>query len=227
MKRFKTLFGLVAGLTLAGSLLAPAALAQPSEGSTGNNSTTVWVVVDASGGVFDAYFCAGDLAGTPATSTTLMTNLQPTASTAGNATGQLVICYTDTKASRQAFETQISANNFSDGTHTIAKSNLSITSTTQVGQTQCSTATCVLPPLAGVGDIGAYKNEAYVDQSTGPWTWSPGFDFSTSRRVQYGYGGIGTILSGGGVGLKLNLPAGTQPGAYSSQITISIAPFVD
>lgn len=225
MKRKTSILGLIAGLLLAGPLLGQSALAQFNGDDTDNNSTTVTVDI-ASGGIFDAFFCtqtdpADPTTVIPSDDASLTVDTAPTSSVAGVATGAVGICYDDTKTYRPSFDTTISSLDFTSGLNTIPSSNFKITQTYGVGQVQCSNHP-ICGAVAGTGDIGAYQNEDYVDQTTGPWPWTFDQSLNEDRLVQFGYSGIGTIFSGGRVDVSLDLPIGTHPGTYESTLSLSI-----
>ena len=214
MNRYKSIYGLVAGLMLAGSLFGHAALAQPPESSSGDNTTGVQVQVTDSG-VFNALFCTP--AGAASTLKVLTTDSNPTASAAGSASGQLAICYQDTKTYRPSFDTTISAGAFTGGPSTIPLSGFKIVNVYNVLQIQSGST-------PDIGDIGQFVNEAYVGQGP-PWpkAWtSPGNTLDSARKLQFGYAGIGTVGSLGAFDVSLVLPQGTQGGTYTSVMTLSI-----
>jgi hypothetical protein len=213
MNRYKSIFGLVAGLMLAGSLFGYTALAQPPESSSSDNTTDVQVQVTDSG-VFNAFFCTPG--GAASTLKVLTTDSNPTASSAGSASGQLAICYQDTKTYRPSFDTTISAGAFTGGPSTIPLSGFKIVNVYNVLQTQWGAT-------PDIGDIGQFVNEAYVGQGA-PWpkAWTSSNTLDSSRKLQFGYAGIGTIASLGAFDVSLVLPQGTQNGTYTSLMTLSI-----
>jgi hypothetical protein len=204
----KSLAGLFAGFALLGALAAPAALAA--------DDTATGTVVVTDGGVLTVAFCQvsnythpGDFTLTQVTA--------PTAYAAGTATGSLQICYIDTKTYRPSFEVSVSASNFESGSNIITSDNFTVTKTYNVGSIHYD------GQAGPVGEIGYFQNNAYVTpqlSAGAPWTFDN--DFSTSRTLQFGYGGRGTEGSAGKVDVSLKLPAATLAGTYTSNLTLTV-----
>lgn len=225
MKRFRSLFGLAAGLMLAGSMLATPALAQPPDSVDTGNQTAVQVTITETG-KFDAFFCGGYTDGNGNSASpgqySSQTNLNlvqpPTLTQAGKATGTLAICYTDTLASRPHFDTYVSSTAFAGGPTTIPLSGFTVENVYNVTQANC---TCGGP--VRYGDIGQYVNQGYVGQGN-PWpkAWTSNNSFSGPIKLQFGYTGVGTGASVGTFDVELDLPIATQGGTYASTLTLSI-----
>lgn len=194
---------------LFGSILAPVALANPVD--------QIDVIVNVTGGgTFDVSFCAESGAThvdlLPGDAYALTQQTAPTAATAGLATGELTVCYTDTKNDREAFDLQLSSGNFvldTDASKTIAASNFQIKQTDAVVMTQSSTT------VTGVGDITATAG-------TGPWLANNTLD--TARTIHSGAAGIGTDSSYGDVQVDLIIPSGSIAGDYTAEVTITVIP---
>ena len=217
MKRRTSILGLIAGLMLAGSLLAQAALAQPpDETTTGNNSTSVSVTFF-DNGVFDAYFCAPSLPITNTSSASLSVQSPPTLTSAGYATGTLAICYNDTKLYRPSFDVYLQSTDFTSGPNSIAASNFTIETSYNVGQQFYGNA-----PI-DYGDIGEYINDGgIVAQSDLPEPWTFDNSLDVARLSQFGYSGVGTGVSLGAFDVKLVLPVGKPAGTYQSTLSLTI-----
>ena len=155
----------------------------------------------------------------------LNTGSDPTANSAGNATGYFTVCYTnDTKSFREHFDATVSSTDFSDGAgHSIPASNFTVTQTNNVSQDQWTSQ----PSQAGlprIGDIGFKADNGSIPaQSSGFSAWGPGKSLGGGgQTVQFGYAGRGTLNSHGIVNTALNIPSGTQAGTYTSDLTVSI-----
>ena len=221
----KSLAGLFAGFALLGSIAAPTAMAA---------DPTATISVDVQNpGVFTPYFCAlsgganlvdgldpSDVVGTGSYALTI--GSQPTATTAGSATGAVGICYDDTKSFRPSFDASISADPFWNSAHTvsISASNFSVVTTTKVGQHQWSSQNP--PTTSGIGDIGYTKDGNDPGGQFGGATWSPGHTLDQWQRVHFAYAGRGTVVSLGGVGLALNIPSGIPAGHFETTLTLSL-----
>jgi hypothetical protein len=225
VKRLKSLFGLAVGLMMAGSLMAPAALAQPSEPVDQGNKTVVSVTVTETG-TFDAFFCGGYTDGNGnsaspgeySSGTSLSLVQPPTLTQAGKATGTLAICYVDTLASRPHFDTYVSSDGFAGGPTSIPLSGFTVERVYNVTQTNC---TCGHTPR--YGDIGQYVDQGYVGQGgTWPKAWTNNNSFSAPVKLQFGYTGVGTGHSVGTFDVELDLPIATQQGNYATTLTLSI-----
>jgi hypothetical protein len=227
MKRIKSIAGLAAGLMMAGSMLAPAALAQYGGDGTGNNTTTVAVTFN-DPGAFDAYFCAPTDAQASGSSWAGLTSVTaPTLTTPGSASGALAICYTDTKLQRPSFDVSIQSSDFTgDNTGaTIGAENFTIVTTYNVAQGLWGSS-------PDYGDVGSYINDG-VDPSdigggqhaTLPYTWLSGTNsLDEDRLIQFGYSGIGTQWSNGKFDVNLVLPLGIPGDTYKSTLEMKVLP---
>ncbi|HWK79967.1 MAG TPA: hypothetical protein VNP95_04330 [Thermomicrobiales bacterium] len=205
----KSLMGAVAGLALVGSVAAPIASAQPAEDNTGNNTTTAYVEVYSTG-VFDVFFTGGiDLGDANFNASSSSQTLN----------GSLALGYTDTKVQRPSFDVTVQATDFYNLSNfyitPIPASGFTITKTYNVAQQQWGAN-------PDIGDIGAFQNEDYVAQNSGPWPWTSDNQLNTARRVNFGYAGIGTISSQGNFDVSLVVPNTTQAGAYQSTLTLTV-----
>ncbi len=190
------------------------ARADNDDDNLGNNSVTAAVSV-AAGGVFDAYFCdpAGILNVTsgPLGAVTLTSTSTEVTVTTGN----LVICYLDSKPLRPEFRTYIQSGNFSDGgSNSLPASGFKVTKAFWVLQSQWSSKNP--PATTGIGDIGEYNGaggQNQKDGGTGPLTWygawAPGTgSLDVWRHVHYGWEGRGTS---DGTGIIATDPDGSGP----------------
>jgi hypothetical protein len=203
----KTLAGFIAGFALIGSLATPVAIAS----EIGGQEVTTATVAISNGGVFNATFC---------NSVSMTETTAPMANAPGAAIGSLNLCYTDTKSQRPAFDATLVSSDFTLSTNvnkTIPASNLKVLKTYNVLQTQWDSGF----PL-DIGDIGYFVNGGYLAQSSAGATWTANNTLESAKTVNFGYSGVGTVASIGGMDLGLNIPAGTTPGTYVSQLTLSI-----
>lgn len=216
MKLKSKVLGVVAATAIGMSLMSPIAIAQYAGDDAGDNTTSITVNVETPG-VFNVYFSEGEF------------NLDDVTLTAedpsGVAEGQLVIMYDDTKADRPAFDVTITSSRFSNNSAPnsgnpnmqISAEGFSVTKTYNVGQTQWGPT---------IGNIGFFVDNAYV-ANTGPnmsnGVWTPGGNnLRDGATVNFGYAGIGTILSGGAVDVALDVPNTTVGGAYTSTMTLTV-----
>lgn len=206
----KSLTGAIAGLALVGSIAAPIASAQYAGDDTSNNTTTVSLTV-ANDGVFDVYFYLGDIS--------LGTATFNSASSTQTLNGAMGLGYTDTKAARPSFDVLIQSTDFlneaNNATTPIPSSGFKITKTYNVLQGQWGSD-------PDIGDIGAFKDELYVAQSGGPWSWTTNNTLNGNRRVNFGYAGIGTNWSIGYFDVSLDVPNTTASGDYQSTMTLTV-----
>jgi hypothetical protein len=216
--RKKLIAGALA-LGLLGSVIAPSVInAQTLE------DTTYVVVSVADGGAFDAYFCLNTNG-----AYTLSTGTDPLAHTAGDATGTLTICYTDTKTYRGGFNAQIQSGPFtspgSSQNTPIAPSNFTIVKAYNVGQLHWSSETAHTHP-GWIGDIGFFVDNADPNgQSTSDGIWTPSSaTLDVARTIHFSYNGIGTGGAGGDFDVKLNIPGGTSAGTYASTLSLTLMP---
>lgn len=206
----KSVFGTIAGLALVGTLAAPAVMAQAVEDGPKSNTATASVTVT-DNGIFDVYFYSGDfnLSGVTLNADTSV----------GTATGSFTIGYDDTKAFRPKFDVTVNASSFaltSNTSHQIPSTGFTIERTYNVGQTHYGNS-----PI-DYGDIGYFVDEAYPSGQAASTQWTSNNTLDTARRVQFGYQGVGTTLSGGKVDVALKVPNTTVPGTYNSTLTLSV-----
>ncbi|MCC6704712.1 MAG: hypothetical protein IT334_07525 [Thermomicrobiales bacterium] len=221
----KTLLAGALSLGLLGSIAAPAALAA-------NDNADVVVVVG-TGGAFSVVICNGPAsiaAQQPVAQDTVFLDIatNPSASTAGAATGEFGICYWDDLSYRPAFDTTLVSSDFvnqGDPTKTIDASNFKIVFTSGVAQAQSTNFNN--PNNLAIGDIGYYVNQLDPYGQAAPpagGTWTGSNALNAPAKVHFGYAGVGTIMSGGQVDVNLTLPIGTAPGVYLSEITVDVLP---
>jgi hypothetical protein len=215
----KSLFTGLAAVGLMASLAAPVAMAQPAETSTSNNGISGYVTVNSTGS-FDVYFGGAYF--------DLGTITLSAASPEGTATGGFTVWYTDTMPDRPSFDVQLTASTFTHttmGWNTIPNSGFAITSTANVEQGQFggpSSTTAGSSPFE-IGDIGHYQNGIYPTAGQGTTTaWTTNNTLDSTRTIQFGYSGVGTIWSSGDVGVALDVPANTVTGQYQSNLTLSV-----
>lgn len=219
---------------IAAAALAPVSAETPSDGELTNNETIVTAEVT-SGGTFEVYFCQVEVDangawlivdGSPVVttpgSTALSVDTAPSAHEAGHAEGTLFICYIDTLSQRPAFNVTVHSSEFTAADASIqtpiGAGNFMIARTWDAGQVQWSS---VVP---GVGDISSFSQNGYVGANTLPadWTIDSLRSLDSPRAVQYGYNGIGTIGAAARFDVELIIPAGTAPGSYSADVTLTI-----
>jgi hypothetical protein len=230
----RTLVSAVAALGMAASVMAPAALAQPTQSQDEGSDTTTAVVTVTTTGKFDVYFESTTLDMTDPTLTALTPD--------GEATGAFRLRYTDTLPNRPEFDVTVTATDFTSSSGTIPASGFKITRTVNVAQFQwgngtdptknaycwptspmynADTCAAYPAPLADIGDIGFFQDGTYQGQSTEYWTANaPGLD--SGPKVHYGRAGVGTHWSYGDVEVVLDVPAGTPGGDYSSTLTLEV-----
>jgi hypothetical protein len=218
----KTLLAGALAFGLIGSIIAPSATTAQSI-----DEDTVYVTVGVgTGGAFDAYFCAPD-------SYPLTVQSEPQAMAAGNATGQLGLCYVDTVNYRAGFKAQVQSTDFT-ASNTLFNTpipavNLTVTRTFNVGALHWSSEN---PTTVGhthpgkIADIGQYQNNAYppVNGQALPNDWGTNNTLNDARTVNFSWNGIGSVGAQGLFNVNLNIPAGTVPGAYASTLTLTIIP---
>ena len=205
MKIRTSLAGLIAILTLAGALFGP---------MVKQASATPITVIVGDNGAFTVELCneSDD-------QLHLSVQTQPTASTDGYATGDIYICIHDDRSFRPSFEVDLHSSNLTSGPNTITADHFKLTYSDRVLQRQWAAKNP--PSTTGIGDIGYFIDDAYVAQgSGGPWTTNNSLE--TARTIMFGYSGRGTILSVGHVNFGLEIPAGTIPGSYASDLTVSV-----
>lgn len=236
MRLKRTLVSAIAALGLAASVMAPVALAQPTQSDDdGSNTTQASVTVTTAPGKFDVYFESSSLDLTDPT----LSALNPS----GEATGTFRLRYTDTLADRPEFDVTVTATNFSNGSATIPASGFKITRTANVVQFQWGsgddptknaycwpgssmedTALCAAYPVptTDIGDIGYFQEGTYKGQSNENWdpALSPGLD--SGPKVHYGRQGTGTHWSYGDVDVALEVPANTPGGTYYSTLELEV-----
>jgi hypothetical protein len=238
MRLKRTLVSAIAALGLSASLMAPVALAQPTQSQAdGSDTTTATVNVSAPGGSFDVYFESTTLSLTDVTLSALTPN--------GTSTGTFRLRYTDTLPDRPEFDVTVGADDFTSGSNTIPASGFKITRTANVTQFQWGNpggvnnaycysgqnpnplydpalCTAYPPPVdSNIGDIGYFQDGTYQGQNSENWTANaPGLD--TATKVHYGRHGVGTQWSYGDVDVELEVPDGTPGGTYSSLLTLSV-----
>lgn len=206
----KSVAGLVAGFALIGSIAAPAAMASDIGGSTTADATVT--IVDS--GVFDVHFC-GDLTFEASRTTS------PSPAAAGYAQGVLSICYTDTKLQRSNFNVNLHTSPFTSGSNTIAANNLFVVWTYNVVQQLWDGAPAVQHHF-DVGDIGYFADNHYVGQNNAGQGWVTNNHLDTDKTVNFGYAGVGTMMSQGDMEIGLTIPNGTQAGTYTSTLTLTV-----
>lgn len=194
-------------------------------------STTGGAVSVNAAGTFNPYLCGGtvDFGSVNLSSATVLTGR--------DATGMVIICYTDTVASRGTFRTALSASDFNrdGGGASISATNLSPANVYNPAQGQWSGAVCGAPSPTTrpcIGDIGGYNGSGNVTSNAASTTWTGG-NLATAQTVGFGYAGAGTAdptesdprLAAGSyaeIGLKLNVPQNTPTGYYVSTLTIDV-----
>lgn len=225
---------MAAGAILAGSFAGVAA--QDSDKVDGNVSV-------ANVGVFDVQFCEDtDAAVNPAADIDFGPVNVTTAQAAAPVVRTVVICYEDTMTQRGPFDTRLTSGPFIDGTKTFSNSALKVHSVEFVNSGTWG---------PGVGSIaGRVTPGGAVTRANSPASWgNTTFADGGGSRVSYINAGSGTgsdfyqtqpsyddpavnyapdARSSAGswqrINLELTVPAGTAPGNYTSEITVTVAP---
>lgn len=203
----KSFVGLVAVFALIGSIAAPVA-AGPS-GDSANVSITVL-----NGGTFDLDIVS-DLA-LPAVTLDASNAWQTNA-----VTGTLNFKYTDTKASRSGFRTQISATDFhgtyNSYTNTIPVSNFVITYLPNPQQLYCCRGNY---GIAGISNSATGFGNA---TSTSSADWSPGVSFGDNPTLHLSWAGRGTGETTAQADVKLTIPSTTAQDDYLTVVTATVS----
>lgn len=196
-----------------------------------DTSTTGTVTVN-DGGTFDAFFCSAT--SLTAAGASFGPGSVTSSAPSGALSGNLTICYTDSKLNRETYRTSVDATNFTSGTNSIAASNLKITRVDNPGQGKWG---------SGIGNVSALDPNGVSSSNGADWEVNNAFG-SGSLEVHVLWPGMGTaseyywtypdspydydVRSSNGawgeINMELVVPAGTQSGTYTNEFTITMTP---
>lgn len=236
MNSGKALWRVIVSLVLAVFWFAPEALANTEP----KTDMTVATVSLTNGGEFDVRFCHPFLLNQGADDGF---SYSVSATSGATATGMVWICFDDTEALRDGFTVRMKAGVFESGqsipglpglNYSIPAENLTILNSRRPFQGQQGMTGDGFP----IGDMAVsdglagkyYPLPGVTLQPSVPWS---GTDLSEDPKVVYADAGVGTgdgtavpvqEVDGTAVGFRvaLDVPAGTHPGLYVSELTLTL-----
>lgn len=228
--------------TLLSSLATFALVASMVAGVAAQADQRTGVVNVTAGGEFNAYFCSGN-------EQAMVGDLNFQDATVNSSSGDvkvsgdLVVCYKDTKNNRKAFTSRLSATNFYNGTGgVIDKTNISLGFVSHVNSGQWASA------KPGVGSIAGRHGNSESNSVSRPGQQYGSNNFGSSLLIAQGWAGIGTgsdfyltqnhpVLgvpyqhdprssqgSWHELEVVVNVPQTTPGGKYQNTFTLTIAP---